>query len=132
MDVICPYELKFNKGDAGLDLRSSLGCLLEVLKPTLIPLGIAAAIPEGYVAILKDRSGLASKGIHVIGGVIDSSYRGEWKAILIALNKSYLVVPGERVCQAIFIKYNHYEINEVDTLDTTDRGEAGFGSTGTL
>jgi dUTP pyrophosphatase len=94
--------------------------------------GITMAIPEGCGVILKDRSGLASKhGIHVLAGVIDSSYRGEWCICLINLGQySYEITEGDRICQAVVVPEYHIKFKEVGQLSETFRGEKGFGSSG--
>ncbi len=97
----------------------------------LVPTGIAAAIPQGYVGLIRDRSGLALAGFQTVAGVIDSDYRGE---ILIAgyyVGKDEMVInDGERIAQMIILPSPQAEIVEVDELSPTDRGAGGFGSTG--
>ena len=82
--------------------------------------------------LLKDRSGMAAKhNIHVLAGVIDSDYRGEWFVCLYNLgNKPYIVKAGHRVCQGIFVPVPIVRMEEVYYLEGTERGEGGFGSTG--
>ena len=101
--------------------------------------GIAMAIPEGYVGLLFARSGLACKqGIRLANsvGVIDEDYRGEIVAVLhidanYTQSKSVELQKGQRVAQIMFVKYNPFEMEEVEDLDETARGSGGFGSTGT-
>jgi deoxyuridine 5'-triphosphate nucleotidohydrolase len=100
--------------------------------PTIkVPLGFAMELPPGYVAILKDRGSLGSKGIHVSAGVCDAAYRGEYLACLtnhtshpIQINK------GDKIIQMIILKLPETEIEEVEELGPSERGEQGFGSSG--
>lgn len=94
--------------------------------------GISMAIPKGYYGHLTDRSGLAAKnGITVLGGVIDSDYRGEIHVILHnAGNDRFVVSPGDRIAQIIFRRHYDAKWEEVPELPETERGEGGLGSTG--
>ena len=100
----------------------------------LIPTGLAFALPEGHEAQIRPRSGLALKhGVTVLNspGTIDADYRGEIKVILINLGSdTFLIQRGDRIAQAIIAPVTHVDIVPVETLDDTDRGEGGFGSTG--
>ena len=97
------------------------------------PTGIAAAIPEGYVGLIRDRSGLASKGLTVLGGVIDSDYRGEIKVVLNHADGpgsvSVALAPGDRIAQLVVIPCLLDGV-EVTELADTERGAGGFSSTG--
>ncbi len=121
---------------SGLDLRSNSveSITLKPLERALIPTGLFIAIPAGYEAQIRPRSGLAFKhGITVLNtpGTIDADYRGEIKVILVNLsNENFVVNSGERICQMVFAKVQQIEWNVVKTLDETDRGEGGFGHTG--
>jgi dUTP pyrophosphatase len=99
----------------------------------LIPTGLAFALPEGYEAQIRPRSGLSLKhGVTVLNspGTIDADYRGEIKVILINLGaENFVVQRGDRIAQTIIAPVTHVEIVPVDTLDDTGRGEGGFGST---
>lgn len=118
-------------GNAGLDIRSNEYITLEHGKITLVSTGIATEFSEEYVVLLRDRSGLAVKGLHVLAGVIDSSYRGEWKVVLMNLSDTdYNIVKGERIAQAIIVRREQLEIKETQVLSNTARGDGGFGSTG--
>ncbi len=119
-------------GDASFDLYSIEEVRIPKGKYRIIHIGIATEIPSGYFASIRDRSGLASKnGIHVLGGVIDSNYRGEWMVILSNLGeKSYKVEVGERVAQAQIQEVPKVTIKEVKKLSETVRGEKKFGSSG--
>ncbi len=117
--------------NAGIDLHTTAATALEPGRVTVCPTGITTCFPPGYVGLLRDRSGLGSRGIHLLGGVIDSGYRGEWKVLLINLgSETYHVEPGDRVAQLIFHRVELAEIEEVAELPESLRGAAGFGSSG--
>lgn len=122
---------------AGVDLRANLGDKSIYLGPlctSLIPTGLFIALPEGYEAQVRPRSGLALKhGITVLNapGTIDSDYRGEICVILTNIsNQPFIVKDGERIAQMVFAKHEHAEFIPTDILDETERGEQGFGHTG--
>lgn len=121
---------------AGMDLRASLDqpVVLKPLDRALIPTGLFIELPEGFEAQIRPRSGLAAKnGITVLNapGTIDADYRGEIKVILINLsNESFVVQDGERIAQLIVASHEKVEWMPADELVETDRGAAGFGSTG--
>ncbi len=119
-------------GDAGMDLYSNEDYTLGRGERHLFKLGFATEFPEGYVGIIKDRSGLAAKaGLTVLGGVIDSGYRGEWGVVLLNTGqKPYEVKKGDKIAQCLIQKVERVKIREVDHLLRHDRGEGGFGSTG--
>ena len=121
---------------AGADLYACEGkeIVIEAGETKLIHTGIAMEIPNGYVGLIYARSGLAAKrGLAPANkvGVIDSDYRGE---IMVALynqsGTSQAIADGERIAQIVFTPYASAEFSVVDSLDDTDRGEGGFGSTG--
>ena len=121
---------------AGVDLRANINEPVE-LKPlsrALIPTGLHIALPEGYEAQIRPRSGLAiKKGITCLNtpGTIDADYRGEIGVILINLSaETFIVNPGERIAQMIINKFEQAEFELVEELDETERGEGGFGHTG--
>ena len=121
---------------AGVDLRANIDEPVE-LKPlsrALIPTGLHIALPEGYEAQIRPRSGLAiKKGITCLNtpGTIDADYRGEIGVILINLSaETFIVNPGERIAQMIINKFEQAEFELVEELDETERGEEGFGHTG--
>ena len=117
--------------NAGLDLHSNVDCVIEVGTIKLVNLGIATAFPEQYVGLLRDRSGLGSRGLHVLAGVIDSSYRGEWVAALMNLGMEDVKINRfDRVCQCIFTPRFQLQITPTDILPDSIRGSSGFGSTG--
>ena len=121
---------------AGVDLRANIDEPVE-LKPlsrALIPTGLHIALPEGYEAQIRPRSGLAiKKGITCLNtpGTIDADYRGDVGVILINLSaETFIVNPGERIAQMIINKFKQAEFELVEELDETERGEGGFGHTG--
>lgn len=132
-----PLPIYETVSSAGMDLRANIDSpiLLKSLDRKLIPTGLHIALPEGYEAQVRPRSGLAfKKGITVLNtpGTIDPDYRGDVGVILVNLsNKDFVVQPGERIAQMIINKFEQAELIEVETLDETERGEGGFGSTGT-
>lgn len=121
-----------NEGDAGMDLYSMQDLILMPGKIIACETGIAMAISMGYVGLIWDKSGVAfNGGIKTMGGVIDSSYRGEIKIIITNLsNKEYSIKKGDKIAQMLIQKVESPDIEEVEVLDDTERGEEGFGSTG--
>ncbi|MDD3520053.1 MAG: dUTP diphosphatase, partial [Actinomycetota bacterium] len=135
LDKTLIYPEYAHEGDAGLDLRSSTDAILMPFERKLIPTGIKIEIPRGYAGFVQPRSGLAIKnGISLVNtpGLIDSSYRGEIKAILINLDRksNFIIKKGDRICQLVLLKVEKAEIIFTDELENTDRGENGFGSSG--
>lgn len=122
---------------AGMDLRANLDepVTLHPLERRLIPTGLHIALPEGYEAQVRPRSGLALKhGLTVLNtpGTIDADYRGEIGVVLINLSQQDFVVnDGERIAQMVIARCEQGELVEVETLDETERGEGGYGHTGT-
>lgn len=121
---------------AGMDLRADIDkpILLKSLDRKLIPTGLHIALPEGYEAQVRPRSGLAIKhGITCLNspGTIDADYRGNIGVELVNLShEDYVVQPGERIAQMVINKVEHAVLLSVDMLDETERGEGGFGHTG--
>jgi dUTP pyrophosphatase len=121
---------------AGVDLYANLDepISLKPLERVLIPTGLHFALPEGYEAQIRPRSGLAGKhGITVLNspGTLDADYRGELKIILVNLsNEAFVINDGERVAQMVVAKYEQVEFEAVEELDETERGQGGFGHTG--
>ena len=121
---------------AGMDLRADLESpvTLGPLERALVPTGLYIALPAGYEAHVRPRSGLAAKrGVTVLNtpGTIDADYRGEIKVILVNLSGTpFEIVPGERIAQLVVARHERVEWDEVDVLDETARGAGGFGSTG--
>ncbi|WP_339054929.1 dUTP diphosphatase [Fusobacterium animalis] len=133
-DVELPkYE---TEGSAGMDVRANIKepITLKSLERILIPTGLKVAIPEGYEIQVRPRSGLAIKhGITMLNtpGTVDSDYRGELKVIVVNLsNEAYTIEPNERIGQFVLNKIEQIEFVEVQELDSTERGEGGFGHTG--
>lgn len=127
---------KAHSGDAGWDLyaNNDEDIHIEFGHRALISTGISLAIPDGYYGRVADRSGCAAKcGMHTFGGVIDSKYRGEVKVILANLgcDEGFIVKKGDRIAQLVITKIYEGDMVEVDNLDVTERGENGFGSSGT-
>jgi dUTP pyrophosphatase len=124
-------------GSAGMDLTAALEEAIEIGagERALIPTGLSIALPEGFEAQIRPRSGLAVKhGITVLNtpGTIDADYRGEIKVILINHGQAaFTVERGMRIAQMVVERFEHVKWNVVKTLDDTERGEGGFGSTGT-
>jgi len=121
---------------AGMDLRANIDepIVLKPLERRLIPTGLHIALPAGYEAQVRPRSGLAlKKGITVLNspGTIDADYRGEVGVLLINLSQEDFVVnDGERIAQMVIARHEQAEFAEVDVLDETERGEGGYGHTG--
>lgn len=122
---------------AGMDLRANIETSVELqpLERRLIPTGLFMALPEGFEAQVRPRSGLALKhGITVLNtpGTIDADYRGEVGVVLVNLsNTPFTIEPGERIAQMIIAKYEQAELVEVEELDETERGAGGYGHSGT-
>ena len=121
---------------AGMDLRANIEepIDLQPLERRLIPTGLFMALPDGYEAQVRPRSGLALKhGITVLNtpGTIDADYRGEVGVILVNLsNTPFTIEPGERVAQMVIAKYEQAALEEVEVLDETERGAGGYGHSG--
>ena len=132
--VLPKYE---TEGSSGLDLAAHINESVKI-KPgstAIIPTGLAVSIPKNFEIQIRPRSGLAAKNqISVLNtpGTIDADYRGELKVILINLGaKSFLVENGTRIAQMVLCPVVKANLKEVKTLDDTERGSGGFGSTGT-
>lgn len=121
---------------AGMDMRANLteSMVIQPLHRVMVPTGIYIQLPDGYEAQIRPRSGLAARnGIGIVNspGTIDADYRGEIKIILVNLsNEPFTLNPGERVAQMVIARYEKAVWKECDTLDESERGEGGFGSTG--
>ncbi|MCF8218569.1 MAG: dUTP diphosphatase [Bacteroidales bacterium] len=131
-----PLPRYATENSAGMDLNANLEepVVLKPLERQLISTGIYIAVPKGYEAQVRPRSGLAvKKGISVLNspGTIDADYRGEVKVVLVNLsNENVEINNGERIAQMIIAKHETVKWDEVDVLEETKRGEGGFGSTG--
>ena len=119
-------------GDAALDLCGVETVILEPMARAAIGIGWSIEFPSGYVGRILPRSGLAlHHGLQVLGGVIDSNYRGEWKVILINLGSDPVELKaGDRIAQAVFYPVATIQLTEVEELTDSTRGGDGFGSTG--
>ncbi|KXB34951.1 dUTP diphosphatase [Bacteroidales bacterium KA00251] len=132
-----PLPAYATKQSAGLDLYANLEneVCLQPMERRLIPTGIFLALPEGYEAQIRPRSGLAlKKGVTVLNtpGTIDSDFRGEIQVILVNLSSEEVCIQhGERIAQMVIASYQTVEWQAVEALDKTSRGEGGFGHTGT-
>ena len=121
---------------AGMDLRANLEepVVLHPMERRLIPTGLHIALPEGYEAQVRPRSGLALKhGLTVLNapGTIDADYRGEIGVVLINLSQEdFTINDGDRIAQLVVARYEQVEFSLVETLDETERGEGGYGHTG--
>ena len=135
LDDDLPMPSYQNEGDAGLDVRSRVDCVLEPGERAKIPTGIAVAIPRGYAGFVLPRSGLASRhGIALVNspGLVDSGYRGEMAIIMINTDKheAFHIKRGDRIAQLVIQRVEEVKLIRRDQLDDTARGEGGFGSTG--
>ena len=123
-------------GSAGMDLRADIDrpIILKPLERKLIPTGLKIALPVGYEAQIRPRSGLALKyGVTVLNspGTIDADYRGEVCVILVNLsNDDFIINPSERIAQMVVAKHEQVDFQIVETLNETERGDGGFGHTG--
>jgi dUTP pyrophosphatase len=121
---------------AGMDLQANIetSYVLKPLERKLVPTGLFIELPVGFEAQVRPRSGLAfKKGITVLNspGTIDADYRGDIGVILVNIsNEDFEIVPGERIAQLVIAKHERADWSLVESLDTTERGAGGFGSTG--
>lgn len=118
--------------DAGFDLFAPEDVVVAPGERKIIPLGISLAIPEGYVGLMWEKSGLSCKhGLKSFGGVIDAGYRGEINACFLnTSSETYTIEKGHKVIQMLVQKIERVEFEEVEILSNTDRGEKGFGGSG--
>lgn len=122
---------------AGMDLRACITepVTIDSLERAIVPTGLYIELPKGFEAQIRPRSGLAAKsGISVANspGTIDADYRGEIKVILVNLSKEkFIINSGDRIAQMVVAKHEHIEWAEVQVIGESERGEGGFGSTGT-
>ena len=121
---------------AGMDLRANIdeSSTLNPMERRIIPTGLYVALPPGYEAQVRPRSGLAFKhGITVLNspGTIDADYRGEIGVLLVNLsNEPFVITEGERIAQMVIARHEQGQFEVVDELDQTERGEGGYGHTG--
>lgn len=135
LDEGLPLPAYAHPGDAGADLHTAVDVRLEPGERALVPTGIAIAIPEGYVALVHPRSGLAARhGLSIVNtpGTVDAGYRGEIKVLLVNLDPHEPVElrRGDRVAQLVIQRVEHARFVEVAELPGSVRGEGGYGSTG--
>ncbi|MDE8703184.1 dUTP diphosphatase [Adlercreutzia equolifaciens] len=135
LDPAMPAPAYAHDGDAALDIRSTVDGVLQPGERRLVPCGFALELPEGYAALVLPRSGLAAKhGISVVNapGLIDSGYRGEIKVCLINTDtdQAFSFSRGDRIAQLMIIPVPTVHFNLVDSLSISERGSAGFGSSG--
>ena len=122
---------KAHPTDAAFDITTNEAYMLQPGERHTFTTGFAAEFPPEYVALLRDRSSLGSKGIQVLAGVIDASYRGEWKVVLLnTSSEPYKIKAGERIAQCLMVPVPAIEVAEVQELAESDRGTGGFGSSG--
>jgi len=123
-----------NPGDAGYDLRSASDAIVSARSRTTVNTGVSIALPQGYVALVHPRSGLAAKhGITVLNapGTVDAGYRGEMLITLVNhSDEDFHIARGDRVAQVLFQKFESATFVQVSELPGSQRGTAGFGSTG--
>lgn len=141
-----PLPVQAYPGDAGFDLHAWWGpdvhegdrIDIPPLATVVIPTGIALEFPIGWRAILKDRSSMAARGLFIGGGVIDAGYRGEILVVLTNMHRPYdsdrehppSIYKGDRIAQVLFERCPIVELEEVEELSPSPRGEKGFGSSG--
>ncbi len=135
LDEDLPPPSYQHAGDAGFDLSSRIDLTIDPGERAMIPTGLAVAIPRGYAGFVLPRSGLAARhGIALVNspGLIDSGYRGEIAVILINtdLREPFQIKRGDRIAQMVIQKIEEASLFQVIELDETERGAAGFGSTG--
>jgi dUTP pyrophosphatase len=117
--------------DAGFGIYASESKILKPMEYYTVSTSISSEIPNDYFVSIRDRSSMAIKGLHVLGGVIDAGYRGEWKVIIINFGKEeYKIEIGDKIAQGILQNSTQPKIEIAEDLSDTTRGSGGFGSTG--
>ena len=135
LDDEVPLPSYAHPGDAGADLTTTVDVRLDPGERAMVPTGIRVALPEGYVALVHPRSGLAARfGVSIVNapGTVDAGYRGEVKVLLVNLDPSTPVElrRGDRIAQLVIQQVEHARFVEVDRLPESVRGDGGYGSTG--
>ena len=135
LDTELPLPAYAHPGDAGADLVAAVDVTLAPGERALVPTGIVMALPEGYVALVHPRSGLAARhGVSVVNtpGTIDAGYRGEIKVLLINhdLRETVRLARGDRIAQLVIQRFETAAFVEADDLPASARGAGGYGSTG--
>lgn len=123
---------KNNRSDAGWDIYSAENVVIKTGKKVVVHTQIASRIPKEYFVSFRDRSGLAAKyGLHILAGVIDCDYTGEWLVVIANLGEGdYEIKKGDRIAQAVLHKVYDVNLSETRVLKDTLRGQKGFGSSG--
>lgn len=118
-------------GDVGLDMYALETKTVKPGTREFFNVGFALEFPDGYAAIVKDKSSMSKNGLHAIGGVFDAGFRGEYNVLLINLSmESYTVEAGHKVAQLVIVPIVRVELQEVGELEESSRGYGQFGSTG--
>jgi len=135
LDPGLPPPSYAHPGDAGADLFTTVDVTLAPGERAMVPTGIAIALPEGYVALVHPRSGLAARhGVSIVNspGTVDAGYRGEIKVMLVNLDPATSVTlsRGDRIAQLVVQRFETASFVEVDALPESERGAGGYGSTG--
>ncbi len=135
LDPELPLPSYAHPGDAGADIHAAVGVTLEPGERALVPTGIALALPEGYVALVHPRSGLAARhGISIVNapGTIDAGYRGEVQVCLVNTDprEQFAVSRGDRIAQLVIQRFESASFVEAEDLPGSARGIGGYGSTG--
>ena len=135
LDDEVPLPSYAHPGDAGADLTTTVDVRLEPGERAMVPTGIAVALPEGYVALVHPRSGLAARfGLSIVNapGTVDAGYRGEIKVMLVNLDPRPPVElrRGDRIAQLVIQQVEHARFVAVERLPDSARGDGGYGSTG--
>ena len=135
LDPGLPPPAYAHPGDAGADLFTTVDVTLAPGERAMVPTGIAIALPEGYVALVHPRSGLAARhGVSIVNspGTVDAGYRGEIKVLLVNLDPATSVTlsRGDRIAQLVVQRFETASFVEVDALPESERGAGGYGSTG--
>ena len=119
-------------GDAAMDLFSTEDCVVPIGKRKLVSSGISMELPEGYFASIRGKSGLAAKkGICILGGVIEYTYRGEYGVIVLNTGEEdFEIRVGDKIAQVVIAPVANVDVEEVEELSDTARGDGAFGSTG--
>jgi dUTP pyrophosphatase len=137
VDPTVPIPTYAHPGDAGVDLVTTVDVSLAPGERALVPTGISLALPEGYVAFVQPRSGLAARfGVSIVNtpGTIDAGYRGEVGVLVVNHDPTQSVSfsRGDRIAQVVFQRVEKARFVEVERLPGSDRGDGGYGSTGGL
>lgn len=131
LNTLAKLPMYDHADDAAFGIFSSENKTLKPMETCLVATGISSEIPNSCFVSIRDRSSMAVKGLHVLAGVVDSGYRGEWKIVMINLSKAkYEIKIGDKIAQGILQDTAHPTIKLVKKLNTTERGNKGFGSTG--